>query len=181
MPGPTSSRVLRKKHEAFHKDCINKKTKFAASVMVWGCFSARGMGQLHFVEGTVNAMKYEKILEEYLLPSIPMLESTGGEFIFQQDGASCHTARRIKSWLADNDIQTIPWPANSPDMSPIETIWGLMKKKLRQTPAKTVDELKTRLKVIWDEITPDLCANLVDTMPKRVLSVIQHKGGVTEW
>lgn len=93
--GDTRKRVIRKKDEAYHKDCLKRTVKFPASVMVWGCFSAKGVGQLHFIEGTVNAPKYIQILEEHLLTSVPML-TTFDEFIFQQDGASCHTAKITK-------------------------------------------------------------------------------------
>ena len=66
--GDSPSRVLRQKNEAFHSDCLKRKVKFPASVMVWGSMSAMGVGKLHFIDGTVNTNKYLDILEESLLP-----------------------------------------------------------------------------------------------------------------
>ncbi len=36
--------------------------------MVWGCISAYGMGSLHVLEGTMNAERYIKVLEQHMLP-----------------------------------------------------------------------------------------------------------------
>jgi hypothetical protein len=63
-------RVIRSKEEAFHKDCLKRTVKFPKSVMIWGCMSARGLGKYQFIEGTVNAEKYQEILQNSLLPTL---------------------------------------------------------------------------------------------------------------
>lgn len=178
--GDTRKRVIRKKDEAYHKDCLKRTVKFPASVMVWGCFSAKGVGQLHFIEGTVNAPKYIQILEEHLLTSVPML-TTFDEFIFQQDGASCHTAKITKKWLQDNEIDVLDWPSSSPDLNPIENLWALMKRRLRNEPQRTLQGLKDKIRDIWSSITPEECQNLINTMNKRLTAVIKNKGDVTQY
>lgn len=50
---------------------------------------------LLFIDGTVNALKYNQILENELLPSIPQLKTDGGEYIFEQNGVACHTIKTI--------------------------------------------------------------------------------------
>lgn len=149
--------------------------------MVWGCMSAQGVGNLCFVEGTVNTIKYQDILEHHLLPSISTLKTEDDCFTFQQDGASCHTAKRNMSWLREHNIPVLSWPANSPDLSPIETLWGKMKKELRTNPAKNLRELKQKIQEVWDGITPEFCYNLVETLPSRIAAVIKNKGDVTQW
>lgn len=181
MPGVKSKRVLRKKSEAMLQACLNTSVKFPASQMIWGCISGRGVGRLCFVNGTVNSQKYQDLLKDYLLPSIPALQSTEGEFIFQQDGATCHTAKTSMQWMAQNGVPVITWPPNSPDISPIEALWGHMKKELSKSPAKTIDELKFKLQTVWTSITPETCQHIVDTMPERVADVIKAKGGATKW
>lgn len=179
--GDSRKRVLRKASEAFKSDCLKRTVKFKKSVMVWGCMSGQGVGHLALIDGIVNSMKYQQILENYLLPSIDALKGENGVFIFQQDGASCHTSKSTKNWLATKSIAPISWPSSSPDLSPIETLWHIMKKKLRTNPASTVEELKLKLCEIWQSFTPDLCANLVGTMSDRINSVINRKGDVTQW
>uniref|UniRef100_A0AAR2J834 Transposase Tc1-like domain-containing protein n=1 Tax=Pygocentrus nattereri TaxID=42514 RepID=A0AAR2J834_PYGNA len=60
--------VLRAKEE---KDCLDyqRKVQKPASLMVWGCVSAHGMGNLHICEGTINAERYIQVLEQHMLPS----------------------------------------------------------------------------------------------------------------
>ncbi len=57
--------VLRAKEEA----CYQRSVQKPASLMVWGCISAYGMGSLHVSEGTINAERYIKVLEQHMLPS----------------------------------------------------------------------------------------------------------------
>lgn len=149
--------------------------------MVWGCMSGRGVGKLHFVDGIVNAQKYRDILGESLLPSVEMCQTAEGHFIFQQDGAPCHTAKTIKTWLQNHQIPVLKWTSSSPDLSPIETLWHNMKKQLRKHPARSVPELKATLLNIWDNILPEECALLVNTMSSRIKAVIKNKGDVTQY
>lgn len=72
--------------------CV-KKVKYPASIMVWGCMSASGVGKLHFVEGFVNTEKY-----------IDTMRSDYNEVIFQQDCSPCLTAKKVKTLLAFNAI-----------------------------------------------------------------------------
>ncbi len=51
------------KEEKDHPDCYQQQVQKPGSVMVWGCVSALGKGNLHFCDGTINAEKYIEILE----------------------------------------------------------------------------------------------------------------------
>lgn len=89
--------VRRFKDERLSDQCTIKTTRGRIGIMIWGCFSQRGLGKLHFIKGTVNASEYIKILDNYLLPSITELFAENEEFIFQQDNAPCHTAKRVRN------------------------------------------------------------------------------------
>ena len=67
--GRNGSCVLRTKEEKDHPDCYQQQVQKPGSVMVWGCVSALGKGNLHFCDGTINAEKYIEILEHNMLPS----------------------------------------------------------------------------------------------------------------
>lgn len=178
--GDSRSRVIRSKTEAFHKDCLKRTVKFAKGLMVWGCMSSKGIGTLEFIDGTVNAEKYQRILAASLLSSIEKLHPEEN-FIFQQDGASCHTAKTTKNWFAYHNIAVLDWPSSSPDLNVIETLWHKMKKCLRDNPQRTVPDLRRKLQQIWDAFTDQECQKLVDSMPLRIQAVIRAKGDVTPY
>ncbi len=74
-----------------------------------------------------------------MLPSADKLYGVA-DFIFQQDLAPAHTAKGTKSWFNDHGVTVLDWPANSPDLNPIENLWGIVKRKMRDTIPNNADE-----------------------------------------
>lgn len=179
--GDCRKRIIRTKDEAFYKDCLKRTVKFPKGLMVWGCVSAEGVGKLQYVDGIINAVKYQGILENNLLPTITELKSKHPDmnFIFQQDGAACHTAKTTKKWFGENDILLLSWPSNSPDLNIIENVWHKIKAELRNDPQRTMPALKEKIAQIWSKISPDYCKKLISSMPDRIRAVIKAKGDVT--
>ena len=178
--GKCGRRVLRTKEEKDHPDCYGRKVQKPASVMVWGCVSASGMGNLHICEGTINAERYIQVLEQHMLPSKQRLFH-GRPCLFQQDNAKPHSARLTTAWLRSKRVRVLDWPACSPDLSPIENVWRIMKRKIRQRRPRTVEQLKLYIKQEWERIPPTKLQQLVSSVPKRLLSVVKRKGDVTQW
>jgi len=105
--------------EACLPECLTPTMKHPVAVMIWGCMSWSGVGCIQVVNGTLNATRYiQEVLEPKLLPSVCDTFGDGAEFIFQQDGAPCHTARQCKKWFQDNNTELRTWPGNSPDLNP---------------------------------------------------------------
>ena len=147
--------------------------------MVWGCFSARGLGDMCVLKGRLNSEAYKSVLDKYMIPASE--ELFNGDFIFQQDSASCHTSKATKTWLKENQVQLLPWPSNSPDLNPIENIWGLMKKRLEILVPKDQSELEKMTRHVWYNITQEECQNLVESMPNRLRDVIKAKGDANKY
>jgi hypothetical protein len=75
------------------------------------------------------------------------------------------------------------WPAQSPDLNPIEHLQEHVKRKLRgyELPPKGVHEIWDRLVMEWNSIEPEVCQKLVESMPRRVAAVIRAQGGHTKY
>ncbi len=115
-----------------------------------------------------------------MLPSADKLYGDA-DFIFQQDLAADHTAKSTKSWFNNHGVTVLDWPANSPDLNTIENLWGIVKRKMRDTRPNNADDLKAAIKATWAFITLEQCHRLIAFMPRRIDAVIHAKGGPTKY
>ena len=82
--------VLWANEQKDHLDCYQHQVKKLASVMVWGCVSAHGTGNLHICEGTIKAERYMQVLEQHILPSKQCLVQRR-PCLFMEDNVEPHS------------------------------------------------------------------------------------------
>ncbi len=123
---------------------------FPQSVKIWAAMSSAGVGLLCFLKSTVNAAIYQEFLEHFMHPSADKLYGDA-DFIFQQV-APAHTAKITKSWFNDHGVTVLDWPAKSPGLNHIENLWGIVKRKMRDTRTNNADDPKAAIKAIWASI-----------------------------
>lgn len=150
--------------------------------MVWGAISAQGPGRLHIVNGIMRQDQYIEILRTRLLPQMAAW-FPNGDGIYMQDGAPCHTAKRVTEFLKQANVPLLSWPGNSPDMNPIENFWRLLKRKVNAMKPTTKRSLIECIIQVWnhDQDIRDMCQRLIQGMPNRVAQVISSKGGYTKY
>jgi len=148
--------------------------------MVWGCFAAHGVGSLYLVEGILKKEQYLNIMEDHMIPSADLLFGRE-EWLFQQDNDPKHTAIVVKHWMEDEEVPLMEWPAQSPDLNPIENLWSILDQRLKNRKPSNKEELFNLLKNAWKELPVNLLTKLVDSMPERCRAVIEAKGYATKY
>ena len=74
-------------------------------------------------------------------------------------------------------------PSQSPDINPMEHLWSELDRRVRTRKKlpSSKQELWEALEEEWDNIEPEFCQKLIDTMPRRITDVLKSKGGHTKW
>ena len=152
------------------------KPKHPAKVHVWGGISKRGATAIVIFTGVMNATRYTDILDAALVPFIEGHYPCGHRF--QQDNDHKHTSNWAQEYFVRKGINWWKTPPSSPDLNPIENIWGSMKQYLRTyAKPKNVQELKAGIKEFWKTLTPVVCSKYIDHLHKVIPKVIEVNGG----
>lgn len=175
-------RIRRSVSEKYNEDCLAPKVqKGGGSVMIWGCLSGKGKGEMCFVEGTVNSDKYIDIMENTMLPSKKKVFGRRKVWFYQQDNAPCHKSKKTLKWMKDNKIRLLSWPARSPDLNIIENAWDQIERIIQNKKLNKLDDLKREIAAAWQSLTPDYCSKLAESMVRRVKACYEAKGGATKY
>lgn len=156
---------------------IYRTVKHPIKVSVWGCFSSKGFGKLVIISGILESKQMIEIYENGLLPSAQKFyEEKKEKWHLLEDGDPKHTSKLSKAWKAENNVQVLEWPANSPDCNPMENVWALMKAKMRGRKITTRDGLIEVIKKEWKSLSAEYARALAKSCPARCQAVIDNNG-----
>lgn len=178
-----NDRILAKSMNAIPESMKKvRRSQKPASVMVWAAVSSEGRSPLVFIDKGVKINKevyVKEILEGALVPWTNSLYSDG-DWTFQQDGATSHTANITQRWCKDHCPRFLPkeeWPPCSPDLNVLDfCVWSVLEKEACATPATSLNVLKERLVKTWSNIDQNIFRAAVNDFPRRLKAVIKSKG-----
>lgn len=158
---------------------LKPKPKHPLKLHVWGGISMRGATPLVMFQDNLTAVRLAEILRKGLIPFVRSKFPEGHKF--QQDNDPKHCSNYIKEFLDEQKIVWWKTPAESPDLNPIEKIWGSMKNFLRNVHFRRIENrnlegLKNGISAFWKTLTPRVCCKYINHI-KRVMPIVVKKKG----
>jgi transposase len=139
-------------------------------IFVWGGFCIKKKTSLTCFRNIMDGKFYVEIIKNH----IPEMNGLfGTRWRFQQDNDPKHTCHIARDFLKENVPVILDWPSNSPDINPIENLWGIVKRHVEIRKPKNLEELECYLKEEWEKISDDVLISLVASMKRRCELIIE--------
>ena len=185
--------AFRLPYEKYNKEIVNKTdhVKPLISMMFWAGIWKTGRTPIILMTRDRRARRtgysswsYQKALLEGLLPSYD------GTRRFQQDNAPIHTSNSTMTWLLSHRIELLDWPPNSPDLSPIENIWNILKRRLRRIFPHLKDlkdneadraEFQRCVGIAWQGVPQEDILKCLESLGRRLRACIRARGWYTKY
>lgn len=137
---------------------------------------------------SITASEYLSVVLDTFLPQGTAMFSTQGlgSWVLQQDNDPCHrfAADAIKEWnlKRGSSISLLPsWPPNSPDLSPIENLWGYVGARVQARGPTSFEAFKQAIIHEQGNVPRNVLHNLYNSMPRRIAQVIELEGDKTKY
>jgi transposase len=150
-------------------------------VMVWAAIGMNGFRRIVRVpssdRGTgsikINADEYEKLIK----PAVQDMRRL--KLIMQQDNAPGHTGAINSGFFTKQRVKTLGgWPANSPDLNPIETLWSILAARVTERGPFGEDQLWEFVRDEFDKLSDELVDSLCESVIRRLQACVRLKGAL---
>ena len=126
---------------------------------------------------TVTGATYINLLDSFFT-----CEDLPPNFLFQDDNAPAHRSSLVTSYHERTGTRRIDWPAKSPDLNPIEHVWDFIGRMLHsKKPFDRMQDLECAVITEWNRIPQTFIDKLIDSMPRRITTVLEARGGPTPY
>lgn len=154
--------------------------------MVLGVLASDGkkMPPVFFKSGQkIGSEEYYKGLRYHVLPWLKA-NYPAGTYVFTQDGAPCHTSKKVQDFCRANMADFWPanfWPSSSPDVNPQDfAVWGVLERATNSTSHPNLESLKATITEEWDKMSSDFLVKSCQAVRRRVEAIIANGGGHIE-
>lgn len=153
------------------------------SVMVWGSISWQGVGQMAFIDTTMNADMYKDVLSVAYTRTLEVHGYTVDSSFLVQDNDPKHASITVRTWLEEHNIRTMKMPSCSPDLNPIEHVWNYVEIRVRERSIQpsTIAELRQAIQEEWYKVPIEYIQALISSMGRRMAALKRARGGYTKY
>ncbi|GFX01213.1 DUF4817 domain-containing protein [Trichonephila clavipes] len=122
----------------------------------------------------VNGDRYRAMITNFFIPELNNHDVQ--ELWFQQDGATCHTARATIDLLKDtfgdyliSRFGPVNWPPRSCDLTPLDYfLWGYVKSLVYADKSQTLDHLEDNIRRVIADIRPQMLEKVIENWTSRL-------------
>jgi len=148
--------------------------------MFWGCISWKGQGTLKLIKGRIKGSTYNTLLTEAIPETFEDLDIRSAWLL--EDNATPHGTKDVINTKANLKLKKLlDYPANSPDLNPLESLWSYWKTKVKNREPSSLEELEVYAYEEWEKIPLDLIRNYIKSMPNRLSAIIANEGQHTKY
>ena len=164
------------KRGIYNEGSFLEQAKFNKSIMVWARIGYNFRTKLLFIEKSLDSDGYIKLLENNNIIEEIKAKYDPSKIHFQQDGAPCHTSARTIKWLKERIKIIEDWPPNSPDLTPIENMWPILKGKVNDRKEKDWKQMKQIITEEYQSIDQNVINNLIKSITDRFRLCLENGG-----
>lgn len=177
-------RVWRQRNTAYTPRNILPTVPFGGgSVIIWGCLSHDCKLDMVTVQGNLTGDTYVRDILHPVVVDHFDNHPLASRPVYMDDNARPHRAHAVTQFLQRNAITTIPWPAMSPDLNPLEHVWDILGRKIQNLdpPVVNLQQLEQALHQEWQNLPQNRIRRFTGSMRRRVEAVIRARGGYTRY
>lgn len=148
-------------------------------IMIWAGIARKGKTEVKVFrldkEESCNGISYLKTIEDYCIAKGNKMFGEG-KWRLEQDNARPHLVKPVKDLLTAKKVSLVEHPAWSPDLNPIEKIWGWLKDCVNVVTYKNCDELVEAVNKVWNSLTLDRMNKVIDHQMTIIPKILENNG-----
>lgn len=173
--------VTRTSAQKFHPNYVSPTLKNGCQIHVWAAIGYRGASLLKVVNGNLNLLAYQQQILHDIEAVGRKLAPRNRTWVFMHDNAPAHNSTSTRQFLAQKGVKILEWPGNSPDLNPIENMWGKVQSLLPRSLPRSQEDFLDQVRLAWKRIPLSYIRALMRSMPQRVRAVAKARGAQTRF